>query len=488
MKPINDEDLEIFDLAEDAPQIAGIIDERPEEIRVMSEYRSTKKWKIVTDEFGIEDLKITAIDRRKSDAGSPKREQEISIKIRKQSDSNESPPRKKVSEIKKEVDSDASPPRKRKEETLRKAIKKEKSDSDASPPRKSRKEESDSDASPPRKSSRKERDASPPRRRLAKDDSDASPPPRRRRQEREDSDPSPPRRRNQRSDSDESPPRRRKHNDDSDASPPRRKYSSYNKKRESYRERDRSKERRKRSRSPTHGETSGRSKKDKEYGLKVLKNSEGEIKKEKKSSQLEKTLSGKKAGLQSADDMRKEGEKLKQKEREMFEKMSDEVTGRHAEAIVRNRKTGRRFDAKEEARKRREKEEKEAEKIAQYAVWGKGVKQVTDRQDKINDELYEMSKPLARYRDDKDLEEMLKNQEREGDPMLEYIRKKREAEAGPSKPQYEGSYMPNRYNIKPGHKWDGVDRSNGYEKKWFEEQNARKAREEEAFKWSTEDM
>lgn len=53
-------------------------------------------------------------------------------------------------------------------------------------------------------------------------------------------------------------------------------------------------------------------------------------------------------------------------------KMSDDVTGKDAEAIVRNRKTGRRHDAKEEARKKREKEEKEAERIAQYAVWGKG--------------------------------------------------------------------------------------------------------------------
>jgi hypothetical protein len=39
--------------------------------------------------------------------------------------------------------------------------------------------------------------------------------------------------------------------------------------------------------------------------------------------------------------------------------------------------------------------------------------------------LHEMSKPLARYADDKDLDERLRNQEREGDPMLEYIRSKK---------------------------------------------------------------
>lgn len=35
-----------------------------------------------------------------------------------------------------------------------------------------------------------------------------------------------------------------------------------------------------------------------------------------------------------------------------------------------------------------------------------------------------MSKPLARYADDADLDKILREQEREGDPMLEYIKQK----------------------------------------------------------------
>ena len=45
-------------------------------------------------------------------------------------------------------------------------------------------------------------------------------------------------------------------------------------------------------------------------------------------------------------------------------------------------------------------------------------------QQKAEDELYEMSKPLARYADDEDLERMLKEREREGDPMLKFLKKK----------------------------------------------------------------
>ena len=53
------------------------------------------------------------------------------------------------------------------------------------------------------------------------------------------------------------------------------------------------------------------------------------------------------------------------------------------------------------------------------------VANVQAAQDKMADELYEMSKPLARYADDEDLERMLKAREREGDPMLAFIRKSR---------------------------------------------------------------
>lgn len=52
------------------------------------------------------------------------------------------------------------------------------------------------------------------------------------------------------------------------------------------------------------------------------------------------------------------------------------------------------------------------------------MKQIEEAEERVADYLHEMNKPLARYADDQDLDKMLKAREREGDPMLDYIKNK----------------------------------------------------------------
>ena len=106
----------------------------------------------------------------------------------------------------------------------------------------------------------------------------------------------------------------------------------------------------------------------------------------------------------------------------------------------------------------------------EHKRWNTGVVQTQRLEEKVRDTVHEMGK-------------------REDDPLWEYIdSKKRAGKPQVIKPKYEGAFPVNRFNIRPGYRWDSVDRSNGFERQWFERQNALVANQEERYKWSTEDM
>ena len=197
------------------------------------------------------------------------------------------------------------------------------------------------------------------------------------------------------------------------------------------------------------------------------------------------TLSGKVAGLQTGRALRQEAEVLRKKEDEAFGRLDRELTGENARTQVRAAKLA---DMEAKVALNRQKQEKLQMLKEATDKWSKGVKQDRDRAERVAEAAHEMAKPLARFAGDDDLEQHLRAVERDGDPMAQFLAKKK-AKTQPSRPVYRGpAAAPNRFGILPGYRWDGVDRSNGYEKKYFEKHNKTLAVSEEAYKWSVSDM
>ncbi|KAF8349151.1 Pre-mRNA-splicing factor of RES complex-domain-containing protein [Amanita rubescens] len=149
--------------------------------------------------------------------------------------------------------------------------------------------------------------------------------------------------------------------------------------------------------------------------------------------------------------------------------------------------SGRKIDAKAEraeaARLKREREEREAKKME----WGKGLVQKDEEEKRRQEIEKQKSTAFARRADDKELNEELKAKELWNDPAAAFLSKKKSK--GPRKPEYNGPPPPpNRFGIKPGYRWDGVDRSNGFEKKLFQSINNRTRQTTEYYAWSVDDM
>jgi len=103
-------------------------------------------------------------------------------------------------------------------------------------------------------------------------------------------------------------------------------------------------------------------------------------------------------------------------------------------------------------------------------------------------EEHEKSKPFARSIEDTEMNEMLQEQERWGDPMAYLAKKTAMKKKKEEKRMWKGFAPPNRFNIIPGHCWDGVDRSNGYELKFLERESVKVDNAERNYLASVEDM
>ena len=82
-------------------------------------------------------------------------------------------------------------------------------------------------------------------------------------------------------------------------------------------------------------------------------------------------MSGRKAGLLTASDLKSENERKRAEEVEMYSKMDPSISGKGSETVYRD-KMGRIKDIKMDKVKSREQERKEIEDDKKFMEWGRG--------------------------------------------------------------------------------------------------------------------
>ncbi|KAI9721054.1 MAG: hypothetical protein M1812_002535 [Candelaria pacifica] len=197
--------------------------------------------------------------------------------------------------------------------------------------------------------------------------------------------------------------------------------------------------------------------------------------------------SGAHAGLQSAAQVTAALAQRNMEERRRFEAEGDAHSGRNSETIYRDA-SGRIINvAMKRAELRKEAEVLEAKKNAEIEAQKGDVQKAQSL--KRKEELKEARfMGVARFVDDEALNDELKSRHRWNDPAAGFLENKpMEGRSVSGKLLYKGASMPNRYGIRPGYRWDGVDRGTGFEKEWFAVRNRRANVKDLEYAWQMDE-
>ncbi|CAK7204797.1 Pre-mRNA-splicing factor cwc26 [Sporothrix eucalyptigena] len=221
------------------------------------------------------------------------------------------------------------------------------------------------------------------------------------------------------------------------------------------------------------------------------------------------------AGLQSAASVTAQLERRRREEREQYEREREEKRERRRkrreergegagdhpddrsegeEEVVYRDATGRRVDVALRRHEARQAvlEAEQKEKAAKEALLGDVQReQARQRREELADAAL---LTVARHADDEEMNRELKAQTRWNDPMAPFLKPAAAVSSGgggsakaktskADRPVYRGPAAPNRYGIRPGYRWDGVDRGIGFEAERFKAMNRRERNRDLEYQW-----
>ena len=218
---------------------------------------------------------------------------------------------------------------------------------------------------------------------------------------------------------------------------------------------------------------------------------------------------GTSAGLVDATTVVREADEKREAAKARIAAMSAEMSGRDAQTLFRDKATGALVDAEELARRQ---DLARARPERTRPVWGGGIAQEREARERREALAEEASQPFARAEVDARADAAMRAASRFGDPMAHLARKRLAAslDAGASRNVVAGvdadalrrsgfripqdvpahSWMrrgvgapANRFSIKPGRHWDGVDRGTGFEQEMFKALNDRSAKRQADWKY-----
>lgn len=196
------------------------------------------------------------------------------------------------------------------------------------------------------------------------------------------------------------------------------------------------------------------------------------------------------AGLQTADQVAAALERRKKAERRAMKDAGQDSSGLAQETIYRDA-TGRVINVAMKRAQLRQQAEEEERREREAAENAKGDVQKREKEARRAALQEAKTMTVARYADDKQMNDELRDRQRWNDPMAQLVGTKQASEKKSDRRSmratYQGAFEPNRYGIKPSWRWDGVDRSNGFERKWFAARNKAKDRRELEYAWQMDE-